>query len=194
MKRVIIIAILLSAIYYFFKVGDFFATSTQKMVKRVKQMDISSFELEWTIPQKGEEVYISIYEGSDLAIIEAIKQAMDSVVPHSKRSFTYIWVKALGMLKLKADDGSEEKIDIAHCCFFVGGDRVESAAFYSPELSGIVKDIIDNSPHKNRLVMTEDLYNILAEGGNLKYLIQPEARKEFEERLKEKLIERRESN
>ena len=127
--------------------------------------------------------YMIVYKGNDIDIIRAIKASMDSLIPHSKSTLSYIFAKPLAILKLTGYDGTEEEIHIAHCSFFVGKKRVANLAFYSPELAGIVKDIFEAFPENRDLLMSEDLFSTLAKGGNIKYIIDPTARDELVERL-----------
>ena len=174
MKKAIIFVIIVIVVFNVLKFQGVFDSPVQKMVKRVEQADIVSYELEWLVKQEGKETYISIDKEDDPTIINAIKQSMDNIVPYSELSRSYIWLKPLGILRLRARDGSQERIDIAKSCFFVGGDRRDNAAFYSVELSGIMEKIFFKALKENeQLLAAKDLFEALAEGGDLKYIFEP---------------------
>ena len=185
MKKAIIFVIIVVVVFNVLKFQGVFDSPVQKMIKKIKQADITSYELEWLVKQEGKEVYISIDKGDDPTIINAIKQSTDNIVPYSALSRSYIWLRPLGILRLRARDGSQERIDIAKSCFFAGGDRRDNAAFYSVELSGIMKKMFYKALKEDKqLLAAKDLFATLAEGGDLKYIFEPGVREGVAEKVK----------
>lgn len=183
MKKFILFILVLGALHYVFTYVVDFSTPAEKLAKRIKKMNIASFELQWDTGRGKEQNLIVVYEGINKNVAQAIQGAMDEIILHSQSDLSYIFVPALGILTLRGNDGSEERIDITHCSFFAGKQRVANAAFYCPALAGVVKDIYDHVPNRERLIMTEKLFETLAKGGNIKYAIKPEAREEFIKRI-----------
>ncbi|MFH1655028.1 MAG: hypothetical protein ABH954_00245, partial [Candidatus Omnitrophota bacterium] len=184
-KSYIIIALI--SIFCLFKFGCSFGTPVEQMVKRVKQADIISYDLEWLAQEGQKQEYISISKGGESAVINNIKQAMGSVVAHTESGWNYIWLKPLGILRFKTSDGQEERIDITKACFFAGGNRIETAAFYSPALSSIIKKMFYKAAIEHDLLTTESLFEDIAKGGAFEYLIKPEVREKVFKGIKEKL-------
>jgi hypothetical protein len=175
MKKLVVFVVIIAAVFYLLKYIGFFGSVAEKLADKIKQADIISYSLEWLVPKGEGSDYLVIHKGSDSEVIEEIKQAMENIVPHSQSGWNHIWLKTLGILRLRAVDGSQERIDVTEACFFAGADRVETAAFYSPELSGIIKKMFFAALNEfDQLVSADDLFESLSQPGALKYIVQPE--------------------
>ena len=189
MKKLLFFVVVCAGLHYLFTQVIDFSSPPEKLAKRIKSMDIASFELQWDTGNEDEHNLVVVCEGVDKAVIAAIQKAMDEIILHSKSDLSFIFMNPLGALILRGNDGSEERIDIAPCSFFVGRQRVANTAFYSPALSAIIKDIYEHLSDRGSLIMTEKLFETLAKGGNIQYAIDPKAREEFIRRIS-KAVER----
>lgn len=130
----------------------------EQMVKRVKQMDIISYRLEWAVNRNGDWEYFSIYEGNDKRICDGIKNAMDDIIIED--SFTSV---SIGTLVLVDKDSVEEKIDICDLGFIAEGGRKSFRGFFiSSNLAEIVKSMVEQSAYKDRIAMPENLFERLS--------------------------------
>ncbi len=134
----------------------------KQMIKRIKQMDIIWYELKWNMQKEKGQEFVTIFEGKEQAICKSVKDAMDNITCSVGNKFVNVHIAASGTLTLIDKDGLKEVIDITEIGFFPGGRRTCDAAFYSSELSNIIKDMIDKSEYKDCLLVTNDLFEKLS--------------------------------
>jgi len=146
-----------------------FANPVKNMAKKIKLMNIASYEIKWLMridePYTHSE-YKLIYESGNKGDIKLIKNSMDNIHPNGGSAFTSIRQKAQGILLLKDKSSNSIQIDISDIGFFVGSNRAENALFYSNELSKIIEEIILKFEHKDKLLLTDTFFKRLSNSEN----------------------------
>lgn len=139
----------------------------QQMINGVRQMGITAYELYWWEHKVDETNIIYVYEGKDTGTIESIKQAIYNLTPHGGSGFVTVPYETFGDLILRHSDGSGWTISITEAGFFADGISMKEEVFYSPELSSIIKDIIEKTEYKDRIIMTGHMLETLSRGGSI---------------------------
>jgi len=146
-----------------------FANPVKDMAKKIKQMGVTSYELKWMV-QDEEQVFIVIYEGAKEKISNKIKDAMNYLVPSGGSQFISIGLASYGILTLKDEKDFTIDIGISPLGFSAYNGSTLACYFYSKKLSNIINDMVNKSEYKNRLIMEDDLFEILSKKKEVKLI------------------------
>ena len=155
MKQKLIIILIACIAFGTFMTCAFSQNSPNELKKRVAQKDISSVAVDWMARETEGRLYKRIFESSDEGDCNAIKYALEDIVPIDTSLMaraTSIQLASHGSVHITYEDGQEEQIDVG--CgygYFAGGSRMVASSFHSWGLTKWLMRLIDQCENCGRL-------------------------------------------